>query len=458
MKQLVCIIGFLCVLWQESPGSRAAGADLQAAVSRMKAGDTLAVEAGVYETNLLIDRRLALIGRGGPVIHGTGTGSVLTITADSCIVWGFTVEHSGRMLVEEDAGILLKSNGNLIEHNTLRDVLFGIYLYRADGNLIRGNVVHGRKELELGERGSGIHIWDSQRNTFSDNTIADVRDGFYFQNASNSRIERNEAYSLRYGLHYMYADSNVFLLNSFHDNVAGAAIMYSRGILMRHNVFCRNRGFASFGILFQDSHGLEADSNVVSDNVVGMFLESSTDNTFHHNTIALNNCALQMFQNSVNNTFTENNFIDNLNPLAIVGKKTETRWSLQGRGNYWSSYNGFDMNGDGIGDIPMKIQNVFEYLEGQNPNLRLYLYSPASQALAASAQAFPIIGINNEEDPSPLVRVIDLGSLPAVRMAVHAGLSTDRVQGGGGFLYAIPLAGLCGALVAVQRLSRRARR
>ncbi|MEK9137970.1 MAG: nitrous oxide reductase family maturation protein NosD, partial [Bacteroidota bacterium] len=322
-------------------------------------------------------------------------------------------------LREEDAGILLKSSGNRVEGNELRDVLFGIYLLHAEHNIIKNNRIVGRRHLELGERGSGVHIWNSQHNTFIGNTITDARDGFYIQNASHSFIENNEAYGIRYGLHYMYADSNVFLRNRFHDNVAGAAIMYSRGITMRHNVFSHNRGFASFGILFQDCHGLVADSNVISDNVVGMFFESSTSNYFRHNVIAQNDIALQMFQNSISNTFTENNFIDNLNPLAIVGKRTESHWSENGRGNYWSQYDGFDLDDDGVGDVPMKIQNVFNYLEGRNANVRLYLYSPASQALAVAARAFPIIDVTKEADDHPLLRPVGLRDLPAVQQAAR---------------------------------------
>jgi nitrous oxidase accessory protein len=115
-----------------------------------------------------------------------------------------------------------------------------------------------------------------------------------------------------------------------------------------------------------------------------------------------------MFQNSINNTFTENNFIDNLNLLTIVGKRTESHWSSGGKGNYWSSYDGYDMEADGIGDVPMKIQNVFNFLEGKNPNVRLYLYSPASQALAVSASAFPIIDLSVEIDNHPLISPADM--------------------------------------------------
>ncbi len=444
----------------QAPPARTSGAsrpffDIAAAVAEARPGDTVVVPPGTYDGNLTIGKRLALVGRGKPVLRGDGRGSVVTVTADSCVVRGFIVEHSGTMLVDEDAGILLKSNHNVLDANELRDILFGIYLYHAEDNLIAGNTVLGRPGLPLGERGSGMHIWNSQRNRFIGNTMTGVRDGFYIQNANNTWIEGNTAFGVRYGLHYMYADSNVFLGNRFFDNVAGAAIMYSRDIVMRNNVFAHNRGFSSFGVLFQDCHGLRADSNVIDDNVVGLFFEASTDNSFRHNVIARNDVALEMFQNSVDNVFAENNFVDNLNPLAVIGKRTESRWSLEGRGNYWSSYDGFDLDGDGIGDVPMNIRNVFAFLEGRNENVRVYLYSPASQALAVAAKAFPIIDVNEEVDPRPLMRPVEMSALPAVRMMPLQGDAAGST-GVPRLWSAVPLAGALAAGALYRRLSRRA--
>jgi nitrous oxidase accessory protein len=437
------------------PGGAAPNA-VQRAIDAASPGDTILVPAGTYAGNLTVRKRMTILGAGGPVLLGSGMGSVVTITADSCVLEGFVVEHSGAMLVNEDAGVLLKCAGSVVRKNVLRDVLFGIYLMHAERNTVADNEITGRKQLEFGERGSGIHIWNSEHNRFTGNRITDVRDGFYIQNASHSWIEGNEAFGIRYGLHYMYADSNTFLGNSFHDNIAGAAIMYSRGIVMRNNVFAHNRGFTSFGILFQDCHGLTADSNVVADNVIGMFFEASTDNSFRHNVVAQNDIGLEMFQNSTNNSFTENNFIDNLNPLAIVGKRTESRWSVGGRGNYWSGYDGYDLDGDGVGDIPMKIQNVFQYIEGQHANVRVYLYSPASQALAVASKAFPIIRINEEADDRPLMRPFDMRSMPAVRMA---GPPADRSVPGGGrgaeAWFAAPALILIAIGVIMHRLTRR---
>src|SRR5262249_5408440 len=85
---------------------------------------------------------------------------------------------------------------------------------------------------------------------------------------------------------------------------------------------------------------------------------------------------------------------------------SDTRWQEGGRGNYWSDYHGYDLDGDGVGDAPHKVQNVFEYLEGNYPRLRLYLSSPAAQALAAAEQTFPIIKGSAEKDGAPLMKPI----------------------------------------------------
>lgn len=428
----------------------AAESVLQARIAAASPGDTVRVPPGVYSGNIVLDRRIAFIGEGRPILRGDSAGIVLTLLADSCTVEGFIVERSGDDLMREDAGIMVRSDRNVIRGNTLRDVLFGIYLLEADSNLVEANSVTGRAKPDIGQRGSGIHIWNSHRNRFVGNRITAARDGFYIQYAHHTIIERSEVYGLRYGVHYMYADSNVFTGNLFTDNAAGAAIMYSRGIRMRHNVFRQNRGFSSFGILFQDCHGMVADSNFMTDNVVGMFFEATTGNLFRHNIIARNDVALQMFQNSTGNTFTENNFVENLSPLTIIGRRTGARWSSGGRGNHWSGYRGYDLDGDGIGDVPMKVQNVFQYLEGRNANVRLYLYSPASQALSAAAEAFPIIAVNEEGDEHPLMQPVPLACLPVPGSAATPAR-------GRGWLGASP-AGAAAVILLGGLLFRRAQR
>ena len=381
---------------------------VQAAIAAAKPGDTIQVHSGTYVGDLALDKPVVLEGVGKPTLRGSGQGSVVTAVADGCTIKGFAIEHSGGDLQKEDSGILLKSNNNRVEQNELRDILFGVYLYHSQGNIIRRNVIRGRSELELGERGAGLHLWYSPDNLIEENTITEARDGMYIQSSNGNVIRRNRAFNLRYGLHYMFSDTNKFEDNLFSHNVAGAAIMYSRRIEFRRNAFIHNRGFSSFGILFQDCDECLAEENFIIDNATGVFMEALRKSTFRHNIIAENDVALQIFSSVDENVFSGNNFVENLSPLQLIGKRTTTRWSQDGRGNYWSDYDGYDLDGDGVGDVPHKVQNVFEYMEGNYPRLRLYLHSPAAQGLAMAEKAFPIVKGSPEVDPAPLMKAVRL--------------------------------------------------
>lgn len=396
---------------------------LAEAIAAAQPGDTVQVEAGTYTGQFHLDKPLTLVGVNKPVLRGTGQGSVVIITAAQCTLRGFIIEHSGNDLTAEDSGLLIKANDCLIEQNQLRDVLYGIYLYHASRNTLRSNVVRGRREMEVGERGAALHLWNSPDNIIEHNTISDARDGLYIQACSGTRVQHNRVSRVRYGLHYMNSDDNRFEDNLFEHNVAGAAIMYSRRIELRRNAFVHNRGFSSFGILFQDCDEIVAEENFILDNATGLFIEALRKSRFERNVIAENDLALQMFSNSDQTLFAANNFIENLSPLQIVGKRTNTRWQRDGQGNYWSDYAGYDLDGNGIGDVPHKVQNVFEYLEGNYPRLRLYLNSPAAQALAAAEYSFPVIKGANEADTAPLMQAVKL----------HAqldGLVVRRASGG----------------------------
>lgn len=381
---------------------------IQEGINHAHAGDVIEVGPGTYSENLLIDKQLRIVGTGRPIVHGNGSGSVVVITAGASTLHGFRIQHSGSDLQTEDSGILLKSNNNLIEQNELTDILYGIYFYRSQGNTVRGNTIRGRTELEAGERGAGLHLWDSPNNTIEDNQISVMRDGLYIQSCNGNQIRRNHVSRLRYGLHYMFSDRNVFEDNFFENNVAGAAIMYSNHIEFRRNAFVHNRGFSSFGILFQECNELVAENNFFIDNATGIFMEALRRTRFQHNVIAQNDVAMQIFSNSDENVFTENNFVDNLTILQLVGKSTTTKWSENGRGNFWSGYDGYDANGDGRGDVPQRVQDIFEYIQGNHPLLQIYLDSPAAKALAVAERTFPVLKGSQEIDGAPLMQAVDL--------------------------------------------------
>ncbi|HEX4947493.1 MAG TPA: nitrous oxide reductase family maturation protein NosD [Blastocatellia bacterium] len=370
---------------------------IQAAINAAQPGDTIQVQAGTYNENLTLNKSLTLIGQNKPIVRGTGKDSTIIVTAENCTIQGFVIERCGSDLQQEDSGLLLKSNYNHIADNELRDILYGIYLLKSSDNTIQRNVIRGRPELEMGDRGAGLHLWNSPNNTLADNTITEARDGMYIQSSPGNLITRNRVTRLRYGLHFMNSDNNTFEDNIFSDNIAGAAIMYSKRIALRRNAFINNRGFSSFGILFQDCDECITENNFIINNACGVFLEALRKSRFTNNVIAENDVAMQIYSSASGCEFSGNNFVENLSPLQLVGRETDTRWQQ----NFWSDYDGYDLDSDGTGDVAHKVQNVFEYLEGNFPRLRLYFNSPAAQALATAERTFPIIKGSSLADATP---------------------------------------------------------
>jgi len=376
------------------------------AVQAASAGDTIRVLPGRYTGNITLRIPVILEGTGLPVISGNGTGSVITLLANNCTIRGFIIRGSGYELQNENSGILIKSNHNLIEQNQIDDVLYGIYLFESKENIIKNNSIHGRPNLDLGDRGAGLHLWSSTNNVLDGNIISETRDGLYIQNSPGTHIKNNNVSRVRYGVHFMYSDSNTFERNTFTNSIAGAAIMYSKQIVFRKNTFLHNRGFSSFGILFQACDECFAEENFIIDNGTGIFMEAVTDSTFRKNVFAENNIAFQIYSSSSKNTITENNFVENLSPLQMIGRRTATTWNK----NYWSDYDGYDLDANGIGDVPHKVQNIFEYMEGNFPRLRLYLSSPAAGSIAMAERLFPVVEGADEVDAHPLMKPVHIGN------------------------------------------------
>lgn len=411
------LLAVLCLMVREVPsktlrvGPNLALKSIAAAVSRASPGDTIIVDAGEYVGNVCLKRPLVLIGIDRPKIAGERDGSAVTVESDSCTVQGFDIRGGGSLLQKEDSGILLKSSYNRITDNVLHDILFGIYLFQCNGSVIRDNRISGRSQLGIGERGTGIHIWNSHRNVIEDNYITVVRDGMYIQESSDNFLRHNVVTNLRYGIHYMYSNSNTFIDNVFYGNVVGGAVMYSRHIRFERNIFAANRGFSSYGLLLQDCDWCVADNNYIVDNSIGLHIEGTNANRITNNYIASNDVAVQVFGSALQDTLIDNNFVGNLTEVQAIGNPRETVFNSEREGNYWDSYHGYDLNDDGVGDFPYKLTDAFAFLEADCANLRLYLTSPAAQAIRVAEDLFPIVRTVKLYDARPLMHPVPVENL-----------------------------------------------
>jgi nitrous oxidase accessory protein len=367
-----------------------AGADfpfITRAIAAASAGDVIEVHAGVYREDLVLDKRLTLVGIGRPTLIGTGIGTVVTIVAPQCEISGFAIEGSGTGESNEmDAGIQISSDANRIDDNILRRVFYGIVVVNAVHNEITGNEVHGLRDLPFGRRGDGIYLYRAPENFVARNRVDGERDAIYFQYAPRGRAVDNTASDSRYALHDMFSDGTLIARNSFADSAVGANIMNSRRIRFEHNRILRNRGVPGIGLTLKDCDDSTIDDNSIVENERGLLLDGSSHNRFADNAFNRNDTAATLFSSAEQNAFGGNQFVDNWSDVVLSGRDGGTRWAIDGRGNFWSRYRGFDFDGDGIGDAPHPVVGAFERIEGTNPAVRLFLQSPAAAGLELAAR------------------------------------------------------------------------
>jgi nitrous oxidase accessory protein len=385
--------------------------DLGKAILSAESGDVLHVYGGIYNSSITIAKPLTLIGHDWPTVDGGNEGTVVKVTAPDVLITGFKITNSGKNLDKENSGIAVEAPKVTIKHNLFEDTLFGIYLRNASNSIISHNTIH-TKSLALPRRGDPIRIWFSNDVLIENNEVIKGRDVVLWY-SERLTIRGNNVSEGRYGLHFMYCDDATIENNRLTNNSVGAFLMYSRRLNLHQNYISNNRGPSGFGIGLKDMDDATISNNVFIGNRIGASLDNSPrqiDSTvlFNGNAFSFNDIGIKFTPSVRKNQFTKNSFKDNIEQIHIAGntKLLDNAWSVNGIGNYWSDYAGYDANGDGKGDIPYKSHKLFENVTANYPNLRLFLFSPAVQSINFASSALPMIRPKPKLiDKNPLMKI-----------------------------------------------------
>jgi nitrous oxidase accessory protein len=379
-------------------------ADITAALELAEDGDRIRVLAGTYtETPILIDKSIQLIGEGRPVLDGESREGILNITAPNVVVEGFVLRNTGVSHVRDHAAILLeKAHGCLIQNNVLEDTFFGIYLAAANDCEVRGNELRATGRTESSS-GNGVHLWNVERATVIGNSIEGHRDGIYLEFAKSSHIAQNVSRNnIRYGLHYMFSDDSVYDRNVFEENGAGVAVMYSKNVVMKGNRFVRNWGTAAYGLLLKDVQDSKIEGNLFRSNTAAIHVEGADRLSFTNNHFERNGWAVKIQANAQDNVFTKNNFIDNTFDVVTNSRRSFNSFD----GNYWSRYKGYDLSGDGIGDVPHRPVRLFSFIVETKPAAIILIRSFFVDVLEVAERVLPVLTPETLVDERPLIRAV----------------------------------------------------
>lgn len=419
-------LSFLALLFASTASSLLAYS-LQDEIAGAPPGATLHVPAGLHNGPFVLEKPVTLLGEKGAVLRGDGLTHVVAVRAPDCTIDGFEIRRSGLRLADDHAGIHITAPRCTVRNNLVTECLHGIYVRRAaDCRIIDNHIVGTRVHfdvpnpvmtgvrpssedlctttLEQDERGNGIHLWNSSGHVIQGNTIEGTRDGIYFSFTDRTLVTNNRIHQVRYGLHYMYSDENRFEHNVFTENAAGAALMFSRGIVLRDNTFAASRSHRAYGLLMLAVEDTRVEGNRIQGNTLGLYLENSNRNQLVQNTVTANHVGMRLSDSSSDNLFTENILTGNLHPVETTGSNNASVWSLNSRGNYWDDALVLDLDGNGVSELPHHEPDLFGGLRRSFPAIGLLSGSPGERLIRFIHRRLALPGLPSITDPYPLAR------------------------------------------------------
>lgn len=379
---------------------------IQKGVEIAKSGDTLLVSPGHYrEGNIIVQKSISIIGEDFPILDGEDKYEIFTIHATDARIEGFKFINTGISSINDLAGIkVLDSRGIHIKNNKFENTFFGIYFANSSQSWVEGNELKSDAEAEH-QIGNGIHMWKCHNITIHSNRIKGHRDGIYFEFVTNSLITNNYSEgNMRYGLHFMFSHNDEYRNNTFIDNGAGVAVMYTKGVKMIDNNFEHNWGSAAYGLLLKDIRDSFVVGNHFTKNSVGIFMEGSSRIEFKENSFLNNGYAIRLQASCDDNVFEQNNFSANTFDLVTNGTLVLNKIS----NNYWDKYEGYDLNKDAVGDVPYRPVSMYGMIVERMPTAVLLWRSFLVFLLDKAERAIPVITPENLVDETPAMKPYDL--------------------------------------------------
>jgi len=202
----------------------------------------------------------------------------------------------------------------------------------------------------------------------------------------------------------MFSHNDEYLNNRFVNNGAGVAVMYTKNVKMIGNFFEQNWGSSAYGLLLKDIRDSEVRQNQFTENTVGIHLEGVSRTHFESNTFKANGYAVRLQASSDDNVFTKNNFSSNTFDLATNGTLVLNKIN----NNYWDKYQGYDLNKDGIGDIPFHPVSIYALIVERIPAAVLLWRSFLVTLIDRAESAIPVLTPENLKDDFPTMKPYDL--------------------------------------------------
>jgi parallel beta-helix repeat protein len=269
-------------------------------------------------------------------ISESGGNNIISKNKISTNDFGISVHSSGNTLSDNiisennEMGIILDAGSNtLTGNNVTNNKNYGIYI--SSGNTLRNNRMSNNR-YNFDVRGTNFE------NDVDTSNLVNGKLIIYWVNQQDKIVPSDAGYVA------LVKCENITVQNlNLANNGDGVFLAFTNQSIITGNTLTNNNN----GIKFWGSSSNHIVGNNIRENGNGVFFSGATFlDVFHYP--------------SPDNTIYHNNFIDNGNNVGDVAGSWWIQestpavniWDNGVEGNYWSNYNGTDINGDGIGETP----------------------------------------------------------------------------------------------------------
>jgi nitrous oxidase accessory protein len=350
------------------------------------------LDARTYRTSLVVKRPVAIHGRRGARLTGPGQGTVVSLEADDALLEDVAIDGAGPRHTTEDAAVRAKGNRIVVRRVLADRTLFGISLEQCRACVVEGSLVRGADVVEA-MRGDGIKLWEAHDSIVRRNRVDAARDVVVWY-SRKVLLSENVVTGCRYGTHFMYAHDSHVERSRMEGDVVGIFVMYSARLSASDNVITGAHGAAGIGIGFKESDAVRLDRNVLAGNTTGVYLDRTpraVAETVHFdgNVFGANDVAMRFHSSGEGAIFRGNTFKENRALVEVEGGGDALGMKFER--NYWSDYDGYDLDGDGFGDLRFEHRQLSSELEQTRPAIAFFRGTLAIGMVDAVSRAFPLL-------------------------------------------------------------------
>ncbi|RLF38265.1 MAG: hypothetical protein DRN03_00085 [Thermoplasmata archaeon] len=254
---------------------------ISSALGNAKDGDTILILQGIYYENLIVDKKVKIVGLGKVIVDGNFSGTVIEVTKGGVCIENIEIRNSGGG--RKDALLKLKGCGNRISNCTFYNSRRGMVI---EGNC---NVI---QNCSFGGIGIGISLLGN-RNNLSCIICRNCGIGVYIAGSKENRLEK---------LSFLFNGISVLIERGANNSIKNFTIIYGN----------ENQG----GIFLDKACFNKIEKGTICCNGFGVRLYKAEKNLLKHLNISMNKEGIDLLESRFNRIEWCNFYKNNLEIYA----------------------------------------------------------------------------------------------------------------------------------------------